>query len=141
MAFRYFSFCPAAASSGADSEVDNTSQGGYQCAIAPDGHLLPIGFTHSDSQWRYVDAYPNGVRFSDVVVPSFDRVVDAARANAARMGHFKLIGWDFAVAPDGEPVFIEYNVIPGQNQETNGPTFGALTDEVLEDVFGRRREA
>lgn len=123
---------------GEKSEVDNTSQGGYQGYVLPDGRLSPKGFTHRRGRWEYTDAYPNGIRFADVVVPSYSRVVDAARRLATRMGHFKIVGWDFAVAADGEPVFIEFNVIPGQNQESNGPTFGDLTEDVLEEVFGRR---
>ena len=124
---------------GTDSEVDNTARGGYQCQILPDGHLGPVGFTHHDDRWEYVDAFPTGVRFADVVIPSFDRAVALAKSMAVRTGHFRIIGWDIAVAEDGEPVMLEYNVIPGQDQETNGPTFGDLTDEVLAEVFGRRK--
>lgn len=124
---------------GFDSEVDNTSQGGYQGRILPDGRLAPLGFTHRNDRWEFVDSYPNGIRFADVTVPSYDRVVETVRRQAERMSHFRIIGWDFAIAPDGEPLFIEFNVIPGQNQESNGPTFGDLTDTVLEDVFGRRQ--
>ena len=50
--------------------------------------------------------------------------------------YFDLIGWDFAVDEDGEPVFIEFNVMPEQNQISCGPSFGKLTDEVLAAVFG-----
>ena len=121
---------------GFGSEVDNISQGGYQCAILPDGRLADRGFTYRNGRWEYAEAYPNGIRFEDVTVPSFDRAREIVRTQAARMSHFKLIGWDFAVAPDGEPVFIEFNVIPAQDQESTGPTFGDLTDEVLAEVFG-----
>ena len=37
-----------------------------------------------------------------------------------------------------EPVFIEYNVCPGSNQITCGPTFGDLTERVLEEVFVKK---
>lgn len=120
------------------SEVDNISQGGYQCEIRPGGHLAEQGFTHINDRWEHPDAYPNGIRFRDVTVPGFDRAVEVVSAHARKMGHFKIIGWDIAIDPDSEPVLVEYNVIPGQDQESNGPTFGELTDEVLEEVFGRR---
>lgn len=123
---------------GFGSEVDNTSQGGFQGSILPGGRLAPKGFTHRNDRWEYIDAYPNGIRFADVTVPFYDRVEEAAHKNALRMGHFRILGWDFAVSPDGTPVLIEYNVIPGQNQESDGPTFGELTDEVLGEVFGKR---
>ncbi len=123
---------------GPKSEIDNISQGGFQGSILPDGHLAPRGFTHRNNCWEFSSEYPNGIRFADVVIPSYDRVISTAEKLASRMGHFRIIGWDLAVAPDGEVVLVEFNVIPEQNQETTGPTFGDLTDEVLADVFGRR---
>ena len=38
-------------------------------------------------------------------------------------------------------MFIEYNVCPGANQMTCGPTFGNLTDRVLEDVLIKKKLA
>ena len=124
---------------GGDNEVDNVSRGGYQCTIRPDGRLEPTAITKQSGQWVRVSETAGGISFADVTVPSYDRILDAVRAAAGTMGHFRLLGWDIAVDPEGEPVLIEYNVIPGQNQSTCGPTFGALTDEVLEEVYGRRR--
>ena len=124
---------------GGENEVDNVSQGGYQCTIRPDGTLEPEAITKQSGAWVRVTQTAGGVRFADVTVPSFDRILDAVRAAAASMGHFKLLGWDIAVDPEGEPVLIEYNVIPGQNQSTCGPTFGELTEAVLEEVFGTRQ--
>ena len=123
---------------GAGSEVDNTSQGGFQITIRPDGHLMPTGFSHAGGRWHYDDKAADGLAIAGLAIPSYDRIIDTVRAQAARMGHFKIIGWDMAVDTEGMPVLVEYNVIPGQNQESDGPTFGALTDEVLEEVFGRR---
>ncbi len=120
---------------GADSEVDNTSQGGFKATVLPDGRLDRLGMDH---HFRYSDHYENGIRFADVTIPSYDRVLDAVCNHAAKMSHFKLIGWDMAVATDGEPVLVEYNVIPAPAHATNGPIFGDLTDEVLAEVFGRR---
>lgn len=118
------------------NEVDNVSQGGYQCTIQSTGKLEPKAITKQSGQWVQVEQTARGQRFADVSIPSFDRVLDAVRNAASAMGHFKILGWDIAVDPEGEPVLIEYNVIPGQNQGTCGPTFGDLTDAVLEEVFG-----
>ena len=50
--------------------------------------------------------------------------------------HFSIIGWDFAVDAKGNPVLVEFNVTPAQNEiGSKRPSFGDLTDEVLEDVF------
>lgn len=123
---------------GGKNEVDNVSQGGYQCTIRSDGRLEKYAITKLGGTWKNVDICANGIRFEDVTIPSFDRILEAVRSAAEKQGHFKILGWDIAVAPDGEPVLIEYNVIPGQNQGTCGPTFGDMTGQVLEDVFGRR---
>lgn len=120
------------------NEVDNTSQGGYKCTVGPDGRLMEYAITKVNGRQEYVTVHPSGARFADVVIPSWDAVADMARSLAARMGHFRLIGWDIAVDPAGTPVLIEFNVIPAPGYGTGGPLFGELTDQVLEEVFGRR---
>lgn len=123
---------------GGDNEVDNTSQGGYKCTINPDGRLQKLGLSKIGGYWAYTESYPNGIRFEDVVIPSFDKIKDIVCTHAAKMSHFPIIGWDIAVDPDGDPVLVEFNVIPAQGHGTDGPLFGDLTDEVLEEVYGRR---
>lgn len=123
---------------GGSNEVDNTSQGGYKCTINPDGRLQKYGLSKIGGYWAYTETYPNGIRFEDVVIPSFDRILETVRSHAAKMSHFPIIGWDIAVDPEGDPVLVEYNVIPAQGHGTDGPLFGNLTDEVLEEVYGRR---
>ncbi len=123
---------------GGTNEVDNVSQGGYQCTILPDGRLDQYAITKLSGRWNNVSETASGIRFSEVIIPSYDRIRDTVCTAAMKMSHFKILGWDIAVDPDGEPVLVEYNVIPAQNQGTCGPTFGPLTDEVLTEVFGRR---
>jgi len=123
---------------GGQNEMDNVSQGGFQITICPDGSLEPLGITRRDGVWKHADRTDSGTLFEGVTVPSFDRACAAVRSCAEKMPHFGIIGWDIAIDPEGEPVLIEFNVIPGQNQGTCGPTFGALTEEVLEEVFGRK---
>lgn len=123
---------------GAGSEMDNISQGGYQCAVGPDGRLTGPGMTRGGGKWEYAAAHPCGLAFEDITVPSFAAVLDTVRAHAIRMAHFRIIGWDIAIDATGTPVLIEFNALPGQMQGTNGPIFGDMTDQVLEEVFGRR---
>ena len=123
------------------SEVDNTSQGGYKCNVTPDGRLMEYAVTKTHGRWEYVSVHPSGTRFADVVIPSWDRVTETVRTQAARMAHFKIIGWDIAVSPDGDPTLIEFNIIPAPGYCTDGPLFGDLTDQVLEEVFGRRKHS
>ena len=125
---------------GPGSEMDNVSRGGFQCCVGPDGRLDGPVLTLQDGKATYLTHHPSGIAFRDVIVPSYDKALEAVRSHAAKMAHFKLIGWDIAIDPEGEPVLVEFNALPGMNQGTCGPTFGDLTDEVLTEVFGRRGE-
>ena len=122
---------------GKKSRIDNVSQGGYQCTINPDGTLQKMAYAYRDGIARLVDRTDDGVVFDGITVPGYEEILKEIRNHAVKMGHFKILGWDFAVDEDGRPVFIEYNTLPGQNQMTCGPTFGDLTDEVLNEVFGK----
>lgn len=124
---------------GGENEVDNVSRGGYQCTVLPGGQLDRYAITKLGGEWKSVEVSGSGVRFQDVVIPAYDHILRSVCGAAAKMSHFKIIGWDIGVSPEGDPVLIEYNVIPDQSQGTCGPAFGDLTDEVLEDVFGRRK--
>ena len=100
--------------------------------IFPDGRLSERAVSKANG---WATEHPNGFAFRDVVIPSYDKVIAIVKEEAAKLPHLNIIGWDFAIGADGEPVFIEINVFPGQNQSGSGPTFGDLTKEVLQDVF------
>ena len=113
-------------------KVDNIGAGGFACPIQQDGHLTEQGVNRK-AEW--VSENQHGIRFLDVQVPSYEKIVAIVKEQHCKLAHFKLIGWDFSVNSKEEPVFIEYNVCPGSNQITCGPTFGDLTEQVLEEVF------
>ena len=57
------------------------------------------------------------------------------------MGDFRLISWDFTVGEDGEPVFIEMNLKYGgtmYHQLSSGPFFGEDSDEILDEIYGKK---
>ena len=120
---------------GSGSRVDNIGAGGYSCAIDPAGKLVKRAVNRK-SEW--VESTQDGIRFENYQVPSYDRAVETVKKLHKRLAHFKIIGWDIAVGEDGEPILIEFNSNPGQNQYSCGPTFGDLTDQVLEDVFVKK---
>ena len=115
------------------ARVDNVSAGGFACPIYPDGRLWERAVSH---QSKWIDKTESGIKFADITVPSYDKVVETIRRIHGRMPYFGIIGWDFAVDQDGEPVLIEFNLRPGQNQIGNkAPSFGDMTEDVLEEVF------
>ena len=116
-------------------KVDNIGAGGFACPIQANGRLTEKGVNRK-AEW--VTENQHGIRFADVIVPSYDKIIAMIKEQHLKLAHFKLIGWDFSVNVKGEPVFIEYNVCPGSNQITCGPTFGDLTERVLEEVFVKK---
>ena len=124
------------------SSVDNIGAGGYQCDIREDGTLGELAYTgREDGGDEFVTESRSGLRFAGIAVPCFDKVRQTALELARRTPYHCYVAWDFAVDEAGDPVLIEYNVhIPGQNQETSGPTFGDITDDVLAEVYGKERK-
>ena len=49
-----------------------------------------------------------------------------------------MIGWDFAIDQDYEPVFIEYNGYVGENQREDGPAFNKFTEKVLDYYYDKK---
>ena len=72
------------------------------------------------------------------IIPNFEKVIKKAKELALTLPYLRLIGWDFTIDEEGEPVFIEMNTLPGIYimQLCNGPVFGELTDELLNSVKG-----
>ncbi len=118
-----------------NAKVDNVGAGGYACQIKIDGRLNKKAVNRK-AEW--VEENNSGIKFAEVKVPEFDRVIETVKLAHKRLAHFKLIGWDMSVDRAGDPVLIEYNTCPGANQISCGPTFGDLTDRVLEEFFNRR---
>ena len=116
---------------GEGARVDNYSSDGFACNVNPDGRLNE----RAVSKAGWTTRHPRGFDFKDVVVPCYDKVIRTIEKESAKLSHLGIIGWDFGIDKNGEPVFIELNVFPGQNQRGSGPTFGDMTEEVLQDVF------
>ena len=114
------------------ARIDNVTAGGMQCGVNMDGTLYPKACTKKRD---WVNASPDGALFTEIAIPAFDKIINVVRREHIKLPHFRLIGWDFTVSPENEPILIEYNVCPGANQMTCGPTFGDMTDRVLEDVL------
>ena len=122
-----------------NARVDNVSSGGMQCGIdVATGQCHTLACTKKRD---WVKKSPDGAVFAETQIPAFDKIISIVKEEHSKLPHFRLIGWDFSVTPDEEPVFIEYNVCPGANQMTCGPTFGDLTDRVLEDVLIKKKLA
>ena len=75
-------------------------------------------------------------------IPAIDKMCAIVKDVHKRLPHFRWIGWDFTVDTSGEPVFIEYNFVPGYRvgQLALGrPMFGDMTEEILDDCYIYKR--
>lgn len=115
-----------------NSRVDNVGAGGFACPINPDGSLKEKAVNRK-AEW--VTENYDGIPFKGIVIENYEKVVEAVKDNHKKLAHFKLAGWDMSVNEEGEPIFIECNTCPGSNQITCGPTFGDLTERVLQEYF------
>lgn len=119
-----------------DGRIDNYTAGGIACAVKDDGWLENEAIT---KKYTWTDHHPSGLKFSSIRVPSYDKIIAEIKRYHPLLPHFGIIGWDFAVDASGDPVLIEFNVTPAQNEiGSKQPAFGDLTDAVLEDVFVTR---
>lgn len=116
------------------SQIDNVSAGGLQCGISENGSLQPYAYNVKREKY---DKHPDGVVFKDVVLPGYKNVIDTVKREHKKLPYFQIIGWDFAINKEEQPVFIEFNVCPWQNQLTCGPTFGDMTEEILDYVLSK----
>lgn len=118
------------------SRVDNASSGGIVCGLKDDGQLKDVAF---DTTGKMYLKHPQGTIFNSVTVPNFSQCVDIAISLANRFSTIsRLISWDFAIDEAGQPMLIEFNLSWGQldfHQLCNGPIFGDMTEDVLEEVF------
>lgn len=120
-----------------DTPYVTVHDGGFYAEILEDGRLHAKVY---DNTGAWFD-HGRGSFDDGFVMPSMDRVYAEVRRIHPRLGHFKCVGWDFAVDDHGDPVMIEFNVFPGlgcSQMTCCKPIFGNETDWILEDFFLRR---
>ena len=123
------------------SRIDNISANSGICAgVKETGELLTCAFYGLLSK-ESTDKHPQGTPLSEIKVPFFDKILETAKRAAQFTGHFRFVGWDFAVDEGGNIVLIEANMRKADTiavQRWFGPLYGDLTEKVLNEVFGRK---
>ena len=120
-------------------KLDNTSAGGVSCGINENGKLKKYGF----NRWgERIDRHPDSsFVFEDTIIPGYTKAIQMINRAATMIPHFRLVSWDIAIDESGEPILIEMNSAyggPELHQFSNGPVFGEDTEEILEEVFGKK---
>lgn len=118
------------------ARIDNVTAGGISVGIHPDGTMDEFAYNYFTGEHTAV--HPQGFVFKGQTVPSYDKAVELVKEAHPIIGHFRLVSWDIAIDNEGDPVLIEANMRKGGinlNQFSNGPLFGDLTEQVLDEVF------
>lgn len=121
---------------GKGSRVDNAHSGGLACGLENHGRLKAAAFDLAANRYDY---RPDGISLDQIVVPNYEKCVEIAIQLAKRcISITSMVSWDFAIDEKGAPVLIEMGVSFGGlnfHQICNGPVFGDMTEEVLDEVF------
>lgn len=120
-----------------DARQDQISAGGVDVCIRPDGTLEKYAI---DGDYNRHTKHPCGLVYDGFRVPGYDKLISAVKVLHNKMGNFRLVSWDFAIAEDEEPIFIEMNLKYGgimYHQMSGGPLFGEDTEKILNDIFGK----
>ena len=116
--------------------IDNQCAGGISAVINEEGRLGKYGFGGFDQD--DILTTDTGTVLEGFQIPSFDKVVEKVKELHFQLPFFDLIGWDMAVAEDGEPVLIEWNTRVGLSQSAYGPGFGKYTERILRELWPRK---
>lgn len=119
-----------------NSAVDNASSGGIFCGVNADGSLKNVAFNKNGKRF---DIHPQGAIFAEHKIPNYQECISLVKKLAPRFARTsKLLSWDLAISEDGTPILIEVNLCYGEldfHQIANGPLFGDLTEEIVNEVF------
>lgn len=118
---------------GKNAVVDNMSSGGGACQVYKDGTISDVFVRYNTMR---IGSTFNEYEAEGFRVPCLDKMNDFAIRAHERLPFFDLIGWDIALNDQGEPVMIEYNVIPNfaGPQQIGGPLFENYIDEIMDRV-------
>lgn len=120
--------------------VDNAHFGGIFCGIDNNGKLKKYAYNNRGDKF---ECHPTSkITFEGYVIPNINECIMTVKTIAMRLSNTnKLLHWDMVIDKDGNPVFVEVNMAMGEldfHQMTNGPLFGDMTKDVIEEVFQQK---
>lgn len=110
--------------------IDNETAGGINADIdLTSGKIIECAYgTPKEKKILQTD---NGTVLQGYAIPSFDKVIAKVKELHLRLPYFNIIGWDWGVDADNEPILIEWNRCPDLSQTAHGPAFGDMTEEII----------
>jgi len=118
------------------SVVDNINAGGLSVVVNSDGTLGKYAYLAGSEERR--EKTDSGVVVDGYQIPFFDKAVELVKESHKRLPFFSLIGWDVSIDRAGNPLMIEWNILPGISQLSYGPAFGQYTERIIKELWPRQ---
>lgn len=117
--------------------IDNETAGGINADIDfSTGCIHECAYgTPSEKKIMQTDC---GTVLKGFRIPAFDKVIVNVKKLHMRLPYFNLVGWDWGIDAQGEPVLIEWNRCPDLSQTAHGPAFGDMTEMIIKDTLTRK---
>jgi hypothetical protein len=119
------------------ARIDNMTEGkGIAVGVEDDGRLRKCAY---DNDLRRYDVHPDhGYGFDEIIVPSFSAAQQTCIRLHQTIPELDFISWDVAIAHDGAPVVLEFN-IRRQDVNTSQVCSGPVLKPYIDEVLGRDR--
>jgi hypothetical protein len=119
------------------TRVDNLTAGkSIAVGVERDGRLGKYAY---DDDLRRSDVHPDhGYAFDGLFIPSFSAAQQTCISLHQKIPELDLISWDVAIAHDGTPVVLEFN-IRRQDVNTSQVCSGPVLKPYIDEVLARRR--
>lgn len=118
------------------SYLDGQKFGGINCSVDENGKVGNLAF--NDRAFERYDKHPYTDKPFGFEIPGYQNLIKKVKEMHAQLFHLNIVSWDMSVDPELNPVLIEQNsafqAITLQ-QANNGPLFGEMTKEVLNEAF------
>lgn len=119
--------------------VDNASAGGIFVGIdILTGNLKEYAYSLSKEKLIRFEKHPNSnVVFSNYHISGFEKIIQIIKCNAKYFPRNRIIGWDFTLDENENPILIELNL---ENhgcvslQLANGPYCGEFISSIIDEI-------
>lgn len=113
--------------------VDNETAGGINADIdLSSGRIIDCAYGKPSEKKIFTTDI--GTALKGFQIPGFTKVLSEVKDLHLRLPYFNLVGWDFGIDKDENPIMIEWNRCPDLSQTAHGPAFGDMTEEIFNRI-------
>lgn len=116
--------------------VDNETAGGIKVDVDVNTGRIK-GYATGTPKEGMIYKTDCGTELENYQIPCYDALLSKAKELHLQLPYLNIIGWDFTIGSNNEPIMIEFNICPDLSQVAHGPAFGEYTEEILHVAQGR----